>query len=253
MVCVSMSSFRIVRAVFFSSLVAIAAMAQDDAPPVRVDATYSSRSVFRGVARAADSLHAGVELSRENLHGGVGTRQPFAGSVAREVDLHAGYRWSLTDGVTVEALLTHTWFDRVPGGGVENSLEAGLAATLAPLNGFTPSLRYYHDFSFRADTIEVAVARSTALPKLGAFLEWNFYGGWTSGRDWRPESAGPRRRDAYGYWGGEVSLPYRIGSNSIVAVGAHYAEAFGRSSANGPFGQSGSPGLWVTLGVSHDF
>ncbi len=248
-----MRFFRTVSGLLLGSFVAVAARAQTEAPPIQVNVAYASRSVFRGVERSADALQAGVEFSRDNLHGGLGTRQSFGGDDAREVDLHGGYRWSLDNGATVEASVAHTWFDRVPGGGVERSLETGLAATLPPVSGFTPGARYSHDFYFRADTIEVALARSTALTKLGAFLEWNFFAGWVTGRDWRPEAAGPRRRDDYGYWGAEVSLPYRIGSNSMVAAGLHYAEALGRSATNGPFGRSGNPGLWVTLGVSLDF
>jgi hypothetical protein len=244
---------RIVFGLLLGSLAAIGAKAQADEPPARVDLVYVSRSVFRGVERAGDSLQAEVELSRDNLRGGFGTHQPFGGDSARDFNAHAGYRWSLTEGVTLEASLAHTWFNEVPGGGVKRSLEAGLAATLMPVKGFTPSLRYYHDFYFCADTAEAALAHSTALPKLGAFLEWNFVAGYVAGDDWRPAAGGPRRRDDYSYWGGEASLPYRIGANTVVVAGLHYIEASGRSPTNGPFGRSGGARLWISLGVTRDF
>lgn len=233
-------------------LVAGAARA-DEAPPFQGEVTYVSRSVFRGVERAGDSVQAGAKLSRENLHGGLWLSQPFDNAAAREAKLQAGYVWTATDGLSVEASLAHSWFDRVSGGGVNRSLEAGLAATLAPAGGFTPRLSYHHDFRFRADAVEMAFARSIALTRIGAFLELNLFAGYARGRDWRPDAAGSRRRDDYGWWGGEVALPYRIGAHSTVVAGIHYAETFGRSVANGPFGRSGNLGAWVSLGVNLDF
>jgi hypothetical protein len=244
---------RTIRGLLLASFPVVVAMAQSDDSPVRVDLAYASRSVFRGVARAGDSLQADVEISRDNLRGGLRTSQPFGGSGAREMNLHGGWLWHATDNLTLEPTLAHAWFGDVPGGGVKRSLEAGLAATLSPVQGFTPAVRYYHDFRFRADTVGIAFARSVALTKLGAFLEWNFFGGSVTGGNWRPDAGSPRRRDSYCYWGGEVSLPYRIGAHSTVVAGLHYSEASGWSSTNGPFGRSPHPGAWVTIGVNLDF
>lgn len=225
----------------------------DEAPPVQVDLMYASKHVFRGIERAADSVQAAVRLNRENLHAALGTNQSFGKNGTDEVNLSAGYTWQAADGLALEASANHGWFDRVPGGGVDRSLEAGLKATLAPAGGFTPSLAYYHDFRFRADTLHASFARSIALPKWGAFLELNLFAGHVTGRDWRPDAAGPERRDDYGYWGGEVSLPYRIGAHSTIIAGLHYADSSGRSLTNGPFGRDSRGNFWVTLGVNLDF
>jgi hypothetical protein len=234
-------------------LLLVAFVRAEEAPPLQVDLAYASRYVFRGVERAGDSVQAAVEFNRDNFRGGFGINQPFDRGDAREVNLNAAYAWQPADALTLEASVAHTWFDEVPAGGVERSWEAGLTATLAPVGGFTPSFAYYHDFRFQADTVQTSLARSIALTKLGAFLEVNLFAGWVSGDDWRPDAPGPRRQDSYGYWGGELQLPYRVGAHSTVVAGLQYADSFGRSATNGPFGRGLGGKLWVTLGVNLDF
>ena len=134
-----------------------------------------------------------------------------------------------------------------------HSFEAGLNATWAPIDGFTPSLACYHDCRLRADTGQASLAHSFALTGFGAFLDLNFFAGWTTGGDWRPDAPGPRRHDSYSYWGAEAHLPYRIGPHSTVIAGLHYADTSGRSPTNGPFSLSSGRNLWITLGVSLDF
>lgn len=240
--------------VLLTALLAVPRGARGGEPPaVQLDFGYTSRYVFRGVERAGSSAQAAVEFNRDSLHGGVGTNLPFESGETREVNLHVAYTWQPADGLSLEAAVAQRWFSAVPGGGAKRSLETGLTATLAPINGFTPGLAYYHDFNFRSDTAQVSLAHSIALVRWGAFLDLNFFAGWTTGKDWRPKSPGLRRRDSYGYWGGEALLPYRIGAHSTVTAGLHYADAWGRSPANGPFGLPARRNLWVTLGVNLDF
>jgi hypothetical protein len=227
--------------------------AQEEAPPLQVNLAYASSHVFRGMERAGDSAQAAVEFNRDGWRAGGWINQPFDRNGTREVNLNAAYAWCPAGLSALEVSLTHTWFDGVPGGGVERSLEACLNARLAPVAGFTPSFAYYHDFRFQADTVQASLAHSIALTRLGAFLELNFFAGWTKGDDWRPDAPGPRRGDSHGYWGGEVSLPYRIGPHATVVAGLHYAGNSGRSIASGPFGRAARGNLWVTLGVNLDF
>lgn len=244
----------LISGLLLAVLPAGAALAQgDETPPWRVDLGYASSHVFRGVERAGDSAQLTAEFNWEGFRGGLWTNQPLDGDDASELNLNAAYAWQATDGLTLEASVAHAWFSDVPGGGVDRSLEAGLMATLTPVGGFTPSLAYYHDFRMRADTVQTAFARSIALTKLGAFLELNLFAGWVRGSDWRPDAPGAQRRDSYGYWGGEVHLPYRVGAHSTVVAGLHYADSFGRSATNGPFGRSERGILWVTLDVNLDF
>ena len=241
-------------AVLLLSLLVGAAGAQADEPPaVEAKFGFASREVFRGVERGGASAQAGVEFYREGFYGGMDTNQPFSRDGAREVNLHAGFAWEPNSALKLDASLTQNWFSQAPGGGVDRSLEAGLAATLAPINGFTPGLAYYHDFRFRADTAQISLARSIALTKLGTFLDLNFLAGWVNGDNWRPDAPSPRLHDSYAYWGGEARLPYRVGPHSTVVAGLHYEDAFGRSQANGPFGHQTRGNLWVSLGVNLDF
>ena len=178
---------------------------------------------------------------------------PFKSGEAHEANLNAAYTWQPASGPALEASVAHSWFSDVPGEDVKRSFEAGLTATFSVVHGFTPSLAYHHDFRLRSDTAQASLARSIALTKLGAFLELDFFAGWATGDDWRPDAPGSRRHDSYGYWGGEARVPYRVGPHSTITAGLHYADAFGRSATNGPFGRLARHNLWVTLGLNLDF
>ena len=225
----------------------------EETPPVRTEIDYASRYVVRGLERAGASTQATFEFSRDNLRGGLWANLPFAGGVGREASLTAAYVWPTREGLTVETSARTNWLDRKAVTGTGSSLEAGLTATLAPVDGFTPGLSYYHDFRFRSDTVHASVSRSIALTGFGAFLDLNFFGGLATGSDWRPDAPGSGRHDAYSYWGAEVHLPYRVGPHSTVIGGLHYADSTGRSPTNGPFSLSDGQKFWVTLGVSLDF
>jgi hypothetical protein len=216
-----------------------------------VDFIYASSHVFRGVERAGDSAQATLEFNRGGFRSGAWLNQPFDGSEPGEMNLNAAYGWEMPNGLTVEATVAHAWFTEVPG--VDRSLEAGLRATFASVGGFTPSLAYYRDLRFDADTVQVSLARSIALTKVGAFLELNVFAGLVQGENWRPDAAGPRRRDGYGYWGGEARLPYRVGPHSTIVAGLHCAGSSGRSIGTGPFGSAKRGKIWATIGVNLDF
>jgi hypothetical protein len=231
----------------------LGAGAADEPPAVLVDFSYASRSIFRGVERAGASAQAAVEFNREQFSGGVWASRPFARDGTGEVNLHAAYTWQPVAQATLAASLSQVWLDHVAGDEVKQSCEAGLTATLAAVHGFTPSLAYYHDFRLRSDTAQVGLAHSLALTQLGAFLELEAFAGWAEGTNWRPDAPGARRRDGYGYWGGAARLPYRVGLHSTVTAGLHYADSFGRSTINGPFGRVSAGNLWFTLAVNLDF
>jgi hypothetical protein len=245
--------FRLRFILFLPALLLRPGISAEAPPPVRVDAGYTSAHVFRGVERARDSMHAGIELNHEHFRAQLWGNQPFRRGDAGELSLGATTAWQPADGLGLEFSLNHTWFGHVPGGGLTRAFEAGLSATLPPVRGFAPTLALCHDFRLQADTAQLSLARSVALTRLGAFLELNFHAGLVKGRDWRPDAAGPRRRDGYGYWGADAQLPYRFGAHSTLVTGLHYADSIGRSPVNGPFGRSSAAKLWVTLGLSLDY
>lgn len=223
---------------------------------VRADVGYASQYVIRGVARAGMSGQAALELAKDGFRGGLWTNLPFAGGREREADLNAAYAWQALVELKLEVSARQYWFSNVPADGTRHSFETALTATLAPVNGITPSLELAHDFRLRAETLQVALGHSFALTGIGAYLDLNCFAGWATGDNWRPDMSGPRRHDSYGYWGAETHLPYSIGyivPHSTLVAGLHYADTVGRSITNGPFGLTKAHKIWVTLGVSLDF
>lgn len=246
--------------IFLSGVAALLAAssvrAQFDDGGWRAETYYASSYVARGVERAHASVQTVLEFSHENFRVAGWANQPLSGAnnEVAELNLSAAYTREVGEGISVELSAAHAWFDRVPGRGVERSFELGASATFASatLAGFTPTLGVFRDFRFESNTAQLSMARSIALTKLGTFLELNFFGGWSEGENWRPEASGAARRDGYGYWGGEVRVPYQIGRYGLI-TGLHYADTAGRSGLSGPFTTGAGPHFWATLGVSLDF
>ncbi len=226
----------------------------EEEPSWRADAGYASRYISRGLEQAGASTQASLGLARGSLRGGLWANLPTGGGEKREVDLSASYLWPTEQGYSLELSARNYWVGGAAAAGVQHSFEAGIVALAPALSGYTPSLAYYRDVRLRADTMQVSLAHSIALTQLGAFLDLNFFAGWRTGTDWRPDAPGPRRQDSYGYWGVEAHLPYRFpGSPVTLTGGLHYANATGHSSVNGPFSLSEGQNLGITLGVSLDF
>ena len=229
--------------------------AGDDAQ-VQADFGLASRYVFRGVERAQASAQAGLGVSRDNFSGSLWSNQSLKSGEGREMNLGAAYSSHFTEQLQIEAKVIQYWSGGGPAGQTKHSFEGGLTASLAPINGFTPSVAYFHDFRLRADTTQGGLTYSIPLTGLGTFVDLNFFAGCAAGDDWRPDTPGPRRKDSYGYWGAEANLPYNISylvPHSTLVAGFHYASTTGRSAMNGPFGLFSGQNLWVTLGVNLDF
>lgn len=248
-----MSFLRTIPGLLFIALAPAMPAFEEEPSPVQAEVGYVSEYIFRGVERAGDSAQIALAFNRENFRGRLWASHPFDQNDARELSLRAAYVWPAADTMLLEASIAHSWFGNISSSGVDDSLEAGFAARFAPLAGFTPSVGLYHDFRFRADTVQMSVARSIPLVNWGAFLELNFFTGWAHGENWRPGSPGPARRDGYGYWGGEVRLPYRIGGHSMIVAGLNYTDSCQRSAANGPFGRRADANLGFSIAVNLDF
>ena len=225
----------------------------DESPEWLIDTRYASRVIFRGIEQAGPSAQSEGKFIRENFSAGWQASEPFARSDTRLANLSLAHVWPSASGANLEVSVVNRWFSAVPDNEVRGALELGLAVKLSPMQGFSPRLSYSHDVRLRADTVQVGVARSIALTRLGAFLELNGLVGWSDGDNWRPEAAGLRRHDSYSYWGGSAEVPYRIGLHTTIIVGVHYADAMGRSASNGPFGRSDQHNLWISCGVNLDF
>ena len=247
-----MRRFLNVIGVFFALTGGMPAQGGEE-PVVRADFGFASRQVFRGLVRAGPSAQGGAEFAARGFRAGVWGSLPFDSGETGELDFSAAYAWPATDRLTLEASANFYDFPTAQGGATRQSQAVGLTATWASIAGFTPSLFLQRDFRLEATTVQAAVASGVALPKFGAFLELNLFAGWTEGSNWRPDGPGPRRRDGYGYFGGEARVPYRIGPHSTVVAGLHFTDTAGRSIANGPMSLRQGSSIWATLGVSLDF
>lgn len=218
-----------------------------------VDVGYVSRNVSRGVERAGSSVETTLGLKHDRFRGEVRLTRPFAGGEPDEVDARVGYAFQPTGRLTIEATARQFLFSDAPAGATKRSTEAGLVATWALREGFAPSLAYHHDFRLRADTVEAALSHETPLTRLGAFLELKLYAGWSRADDVRPDAAGPRIRDGYGYWGAEARLPYRVGEHTTLVAAVRLTGSENQARAWSPIGQGGGLRGGVGLAVSFDF
>lgn len=233
---------------------AMVGFAQSDGEPQRTaDLGYASRYVFRGVERAGGSVQASAEYAVGGFRGTVWTNQPLNGGRGGEVDLTAAYAHQASERLNVEFAFTAYRFTNIPAGETEHSLEAGLTATWSPINGFVPRVSLRRDFRMEADTAEAALGYSLPLTTLGTFLEFSAFVGWVDAANARPDAAGPRARDSYGYAGAEAHVPYRVSAHCTVVAGVHGTTTVNQGGTFGAADRSARSNLWLTLGVSVDF
>ncbi|MBI3887072.1 MAG: hypothetical protein HY302_15295 [Opitutae bacterium] len=229
-------------------------VAQDGGEPkVTADFGYVSRYVFRGIERAGSSAQASVEYAADGFRGRVWTSRPLHRGESGETDLTAAYGRQVGEKLNVELALTGYRFTRPAAGAAASSVEATLSATFASVGGVTPSIAVRRDFRLEADSVQASFAYSVALPQLGAFLELGAFAGWSDARNARPDAAGPRAGDGYGYGGGEARIPYRVGAHTTVIAGVQATTTVGRGPAWPAAGRPARSNLWLTLGVSFDF
>lgn len=239
----------------FALLAGAARVAAQDSgePKVTADFGYASRYVFRGVERAGSSAQASIEYAERGFRGSVWTNQPFRSGDNGEIDLTAAYGRQVGEKLNVEFAFTAYNFTSVPVGATEHSVEAALTATFAPAGGFTPSVSLQHDFRLESDSVQASLAYSVALTQLGTFLELSAFVGWSDASNARPDAAGPRMSDGYGYFGGEAHIPYRIGAHTTVIAGVHATTTVNQGLAFAAPSRFARSNLWLTLGVSFDF
>jgi hypothetical protein len=217
------------------------------------DIGYASRRVFRGVERSSDAMQASASVAKAGWRGTLWSSFPFEGSEPDEVNLNVGYTAKLSDTLSVGIDATQFWFGHALAGATKQSFEAGVEATWTARDSLTLTLAYHRDFRLKADSIQGSLGYSLPLTKLGAFLELSAFAGWVDGSDIRPDASGPAVGDGYGYFGAEAYLPYRIGSQTTVLAGVHFADSVSQSRFWSPIGAGGGSRGWVTLSVSFDF
>lgn len=225
----------------------------DEEPLALIDAGLVSEHVFRGLERAGAA-------GRVALDGRAGAwRAGFLGIIPLDDDEPAEWRVSggwgrgLGDNFVVRAEFAWARFSPVPLQGVRDSFEAGLSARWTLPREFAVVVGAYHDFRLDADTSEAALEYSLPLTRLGAYVDLRLVLGWSEGRDWRPRAPGARVADAYGYFGAAAELPYRVGANTSVVLGARFSETWNARDAGVFGGPNGRRNLVGEIGLRFDF
>jgi uncharacterized protein (TIGR02001 family) len=202
---------------------AVVAKAQDakSSYSVTTDFAYASDYVFRGVKIADDSFQPSVEISVRDFYVGLWTNQPIKRHEDNELDFYAGYKYKVTEKLSVEAVGTYYWYPEAGGGNTRHSNEVGIGGTYS-LRGISASVYYYRDLRLDADTIQGSLGYSLPLEAIGASLDLSIYGGNVDGSDLLPD-AGIKVQESYSYYGVDVSVPYKLSEKSTFTIGGHWA------------------------------
>lgn len=233
------------------ALAAVRLGATDGEWQPRAVASFETGYVRRGIERAGASVRPELQLSDERWSFGAWLNSPFSDSDERETAMQVGYSHRLDSGLKLEVQVTHFRFDRSGVGHAAHSTEAAAGLTL-PAGPGRLGFVFARDVDRRANCTEVNYAGEIALKKLGAFLNYRLFVGTVQADDVLPRAA-VRLADSYTYHGIEAALPYRVGSQTVVTLGVHYAGTWGARPFWSPTGASPKGQIGLNLAVSHEF
>jgi len=217
----------------------------------RASVSFDTSYVRRGIEQAGASVRPAWQLSDERWSFDVWANAPFCADDEREAAMRIGYSHDFGANLKLDWQVAHYRFERVGAEHANHATEAGVALTL-PAGPGRIGVGLIRDVERRANYVEMGYAGEIALKKLGAFLNYRFFAGWVQADDVLPRSA-VRVADAYSYHGVEVAVPYRVGSQTIVTLGARYAGTWGARPFWSPTGASPKAGIALNLAVSHEF
>jgi uncharacterized protein (TIGR02001 family) len=219
---------------------------------ITADFTYASEYIFRGAENAGNSFQPSVELTCGDFSVGLWTNQPVTKHENNEIDLYANYTYKVSNSLKLEGVVTSYNYPEAGRGQTKDTIEPGVGATFT-VAGLSPSVYYYHDLTLKADTVQGAVGYSLPLEAIGASVDTSIYIGTVNARDWAPDATGPAIHESYGYYGADVSVPYKLNKNATWTIAAHYAENRNLAGVGGPAGTMGKRNLWFTTGISIGF
>jgi uncharacterized protein (TIGR02001 family) len=214
---------------------------------VTTDFTFASEYVFRGVELADNSFQGSVEVTVQDFYVGLWSNQPITRHQDNEIDIYAGYKWKLTDQLSVEAVGTYYWYPEASNAEVKHTTEAGIGATYT-VAGISTSVYGYYDFDLEATTTQVSVGYSLPLEAIGASLDVSGYWGYVDADDIAPQTAW-QIAESYTYYGVDVSVPYKLSEKATFTIGAHWAD---NKDLLGP-GDVADDHLWWTAGITIGF
>jgi hypothetical protein len=141
----------------------------------------------------------------------------------------------------------------VVGRSIDRSFELGAALAWTTPGGFVPRLGYYRDLELQADSVHASLAYEVALTKWGTYLELAGFAGWSEARRLRMAASGIAVRDSYTYFGGEATLPYRVGELTVVSASLYYSTTNGQRSAWSPAARGGGDRVGVRVQVQWEW
>ena len=224
---------------------ALARLSAQDAPGVTTDLAYASEYVFRGIQHADDSMQPSMEISYSDAYLGVWMDQPFKSREDNEIDVYAGYRHKLSRDFSLEAVATYYGYPQAREFRTRHTYEVGVGASYT-YRGVAATVYYYRDFRLNSNTEQASIAYSIPLEKWGTSMDFNGFAGTVQSADWRPD-APTTAKEAYNYYGVDVSLPYKVSARTSVTAGVHWAHNHGLPST------FTDDHLWWTLGVMTGF
>ena len=214
---------------------------------VTTDFTFASEYVFRGLEIADNSFQGSVEVAVDDFYIGLWTNQPVTRHQDNEIDIYAGYKFTVTDYLSMEAVGTYYWYPEAGDSGFRHSTEIGLGATYTQ-SGISTSVYGYYDLDLEARTLQVSVGYSLRLEVIGSSLDFSAYYGWVDADDFDPPT-GVKVSENYQYYGVDVSLPYKLSENATFSVAGHWAD---NRKFFGPGADAGNH-LWWTAGITVGF
>ena len=190
-----------------AGLSASAAEGQSNQLAVSLDATYVSTYVFRGLETAGASIQPSLEANYRDFYAGVWYSDDFAGQVASETDLYAGYNFALTETFSADVGLTRYLYERQIGDSTEAFV--GLKANVL----LSPSLYSYYDLDNESTTYIASIGHSVPVAKLGLQVDLSALVGLVQ----RTNGAAD-----YNYWGVGAAIPYQLSENAKLTAAVNY-------------------------------
>lgn len=213
-----------------------------------------SRHVYRGVERSGAAWQVGLDGAVRGWRGQFWSSRPFDSSDLGELNSTVGYVWSVTKDLSVEASGTHFWYvNSSAAGAAAHSFEANLRMTWLTRQQLRWVLESGYDIRFHSLVVEGSLQYDLSLLRWGTYLQGRIFAGHVQAKDVLPDAATAGVSDAYGYWGADLRLPYRISWHTTLAVDAHYTEATGASRYWSPSLAGPGRRTWLGLSASYEF
>jgi hypothetical protein len=248
-----MSRLSLWSIAFLAGLAVVPAAAGGDPRlAVTTDAGFATSYVFRGLRLAQHSWQPAVTVERGPFSGGVWANVPLDRAGAHEVDPFFFYS-AERGGLTWETGAQVYTYPEAHGADTTHSYELSLGVT-APLGLVTgvpvnAGLTVAYDLRLATLSTEARLEHSTEGKLAGrpAELTAGVFLGSVAGRDLAPDAPGPRRRDAYRYYGTKVSLAVKLAARAALKFTVQWDDARNAAPAQGATGNlAGNLGLsWM--------